>query len=219
MIVDIKTVGEKIRTLRKQKGLTLADLAKKTSRSVSLLSQIENGNVSPSFSSMQTIADALESNLGQIVGSEPFVEADDSFLLEASARKVLSTQGGVQHQLLTHGMQLSFELVLIELPPDSSTGELLYTHAGEECGLLLEGSIIVETNEQVHHLNPGDSITLKSSIPHRLSNPGDKTAKAVWVNSAPYIFQRSRRTEDGVCLNSNHLKGGGCKKALDREPF
>ena len=188
MIVDIKTVGEKIRTLRKQQGLTLADLAKKTSRSVSLLSQIENGNVSPSFSSMQTIADALKINIGQIVGSEPFVEADGSFLLEASARKILSTQGGVQHQLLTHGMKLSFELVIIEIPPGGSTGELLYTHDGEECGFILEGELSVETSGQVNHLNPGDSITLKSSIPHRLSNPGDKTAKAVWVNSAPYIF-------------------------------
>ena len=188
MIFDIKTVGGKIRTLRKQKGLTLADLAKKTGRSVSLLSQIENGNVSPSFSSMQTIADVLKSNLGQIVGSDPFVEAGDTFILEASARKVLSTQGGVQHQLLTHGVRLPFELVLIELPPDSSTGESLYTHAGEECGLLLEGSLVVETNEQMHHLKPGNSITYKSSIPHRLSNPGDKTAKAVWVNSVPYIF-------------------------------
>jgi len=188
LIVDIKTVGEKIRTLRKQQGLTLTDLAKKTSRSVSLLSQIENGHVSPSFSSMQTIADALEINLGQIVGSEPFVEADGSFLLEASARKILSTQGGVQHQLLTHGMKLSFELVIIEIPPGGSTGELLYTHDGEECGFILEGELSVETSGRVNHLNPGDSITLKSSIPHRLSNPGDKTAKAVWVNSAPYIF-------------------------------
>ncbi|MFH1968861.1 MAG: helix-turn-helix transcriptional regulator [Verrucomicrobiota bacterium] len=67
MIVDGKSFGEKVRALRKQKGLTLADLAKKTKRSVSLLSQIENGNVSPSFSSMQTIADALEINLGHMV--------------------------------------------------------------------------------------------------------------------------------------------------------
>lgn len=188
MIVDIKTVGEKIRTLRKQQGLTLADLAKKTSRSVSLLSQIENGNVSPSFSSMQTIADALKINIGQIVGSEPVVEADGSFLLEASARKILSTQGGVQHQLLTHGMKLSFELVIIEIPPGGSTGKFLYTHDGDECGFLLEGELSVETSGRVHRLKPGDSITLKSSIPHRLSNPGKQNARAAWVNSAPYIF-------------------------------
>ncbi|MFC1799243.1 cupin domain-containing protein, partial [Thermodesulfobacteriota bacterium] len=106
----------------------------------------------------------------------------------ASARKVLTTQGGVQHQLLTHGMKLSFELVIVEIPPGASTGEFLYTHSGEECGFLLEGELSVETNDQVHRLKPGDSITLKSSIPHRVSNPGNQNATTVWVNSAPYIF-------------------------------
>ena len=60
MIFDAKSFGEKVRELRKQKGLTLTEMAEKTRRSVSLLSQIENGNVSPSFSSMQSIADALD---------------------------------------------------------------------------------------------------------------------------------------------------------------
>lgn len=188
MLVDVKSFGEKVRSLRKQKGLTLADLAEKTHRSVSLLSQIENGNVSPSFSSMQTIADALEINLGRIITEESSAEEDDTYFLEASARKVLMTQGGVKHHLLTHGMQLSFELVIIELPPKSSTGEFLYTHEGAECGYVIEGEIIVETNDQAHHLKPGDSITLKSSVPHRLANQKNKTARAVWVNSAPYIF-------------------------------
>ena len=188
MFQDPKTVGEKIRTLRKQRGLTLAELAKKTNRSVSLLSQIETDNINASFSTMQTIADALEIKLSQIIAQETPFEEGIAYHLTSSARKVLTTQGGVQHQLLTHGMKLSFELVIIEIPPGGSTGELLYTHDGEECGFLLEGELSVETSGQVNHLNPGDSITLKSSIPHRLSNPGDKTAKAVWVNSAPYIF-------------------------------
>lgn len=188
MIVDGKSFGEKVRALRKQKGLTLADLAKKTKRSVSLLSQIENGNVSPSFSSMQTIADALEINLGHMVAEETFIESANSCQMGADARKILVTQGGVQHQLLTHGMRLSFEYIVLEVPSGASTGEHLYSHEGEECGLLLEGELVLETHDQVHCLKPGDSITLKSSIPHRLSNPGDGTAKAVWVNSVPYIF-------------------------------
>ena len=67
MLIDAQSFGEKVRALRVQQGLTLADLAEKTKRSVSLLSQIETGNVSPSFSSMQTIADALEVPLAQII--------------------------------------------------------------------------------------------------------------------------------------------------------
>ena len=188
MLIDAKSFGEKVRALRMQRGLTLADLAKKTQRSISLLSQIENDNISPSFSSMQTIADALEVPLAQIISQEPSAEEGDSYHIKESERKVLMTQGEVQHQLLSRGLPLSFEFNVVEVPPGASTGDYLYSHEGEECGLLLEGELVVESGRRVHHLKPGDSITMKSSLPHKLSNPGKQMARAVWVNSVPYIF-------------------------------
>lgn len=188
MSVDPKSFGEKVRTMRKQQGLTLTELAVKTGRSISLLSQIETGNISPSFSSMQTIAEALEISLSEMIADDANPEEDDLNLLKPSSRKVLVTQGGVQHQLLTRGLQLSFEFIVVEVPPAASTGDFLYVHEGEECGFLLEGELDVEISGQTFHLKPGDSITMKSNIPHRLSNPGKKKASAVWVNSSPYIF-------------------------------
>lgn len=188
MLIDAKSFGEKVRALRMQRGLTLADLAQKTQRSISLLSQIENDNISPSFSSMQTIADALEVPLAQIISQEPSAEERDSYHIKESERKVLMTQGEVQHQLLSRGLPLSFEFNVVEVPPGASTGDYLYSHEGEECGLLLEGELVVESGRHVHHLKPGDSITMKSSLPHKLSNPGKQKARAVWVNSIPYIF-------------------------------
>ena len=188
MLIDSKSFGEKIRALRKQQGRTLADIAEKTQRSVSLLSQIETGNVSPSFSSMQTIADALKVPLAQIISQEPGAEGGEIYHISESERKVLITQGGVQHQLLSRGRPLSFEFNILEIPPGTSTGDYLYSHEGEECGLLLEGELVVEVGRQVNHLKPGDSITMKSSLPHKVSNPGKQKARAVWVNSVPYIF-------------------------------
>ena len=188
MLIDAKSFGEKVRALRMQRGMTLADLAKQTKRSISLLSQIENDNVSPSFSSMQTIADALNVPLSQIISQEPAVEEGDCYFIKESERKVLITQGDVQHQLLSRGLPLPFEFNILEIPPGSSTGDYLYSHEGEECGLLLEGELIVEVANQTYHLKPGDSITMKSSLPHKLSNPGKKKSRAVWVNSVPYIF-------------------------------
>lgn len=188
MLIDSKQFGEQVRTLRKQKGLTLSDLAGKCGRSVSLLSQIENGNVNPSFSSMQTIADALEIPLGKIITEESTPEEGDFYQIDAVQRKVLITQGGVQHQLLSRGIPLSFEFIIVEVPPGASTGDYQYSHEGEECGLLLEGELVIEVNGKTHRLKPGDSVTYKSSSHHKLSNPGKRTARAVWVNSAPYIF-------------------------------
>jgi len=188
MIVDNQGFGKKVRALRTQRNLTLHDLAKITKRSVSLLSQIETGKVSPSFSTMRIIADALDISLSQLILDEEANEARDFSLMEIRERKVLTTQGGVQHQLLSRNLTLPFEFISFEIPRGASTGEELYTHEGLECGLLLEGTIEIQVSDKVYRMKPGDTITLKSSIPHKLSNCGKKTAKGVWVNSLPMIF-------------------------------
>ena len=130
MTVDNCGFGKKVRTLRSQKNLTLQGLAKLTKRSVSLLSQIETGKVSPSFSTMRIIADALDISLSQLILDEEASEARDSCLMKVRERKILTTQGGVQHQLLSRNLALPFEFISFEIPPGASTGEELYTHEG-----------------------------------------------------------------------------------------
>ena len=188
MIVDNQGFGKNVRALRLKKNLTLHDLANRTKRSVSLLSQIETGKVSPSFSTMRIVADALDISLSQLILDEEANEARDSSLMEISERKVLTTQGGVQHQLLSRNLALPFEFISFEIPPGASTGEDLYAHEGLECGLLLEGTVEIQVGDKVYRMKPGNTITLNSSIPHKLSNCGKKTARAVWVNSIPMIF-------------------------------
>ena len=188
MIVDNLGFGKKVRALRTQGNLTLHDLAKITERSVSLLSQIETGKVSPSFSTMRIIADALDISLSQLILDEEANEARDSSLMEIRERKVLTTQGGVQHQLLSRNLTLPFEFISFEMPPGASTGEELYSHEGLECGLLLEGIMEIQVGDKIFRMKPGDSFTLNSSIPHKFSNCGKKKARAVWINSVPMIF-------------------------------
>jgi transcriptional regulator with XRE-family HTH domain len=188
MIVDNCGFGKKVRAQRNQKNLTLQELAKKTKRSVSLLSQIETGKVSPSFSTMRIIADALDISLSQLILDEEASDTRDSCLMEVQERKILTTQGGVQHQLLSRNLAVPFEFISFEMPPGASTGEELYTHEGMECGLLLEGTVEIQVGDKVYRMKPGDSITLNSSIPHKYLNCGKKTAKGVWVNSLPMIF-------------------------------
>jgi transcriptional regulator with XRE-family HTH domain len=188
MTVDNCGFGKKVRTLRGQKNFTLQGLAKKTNRSVSLLSQIETGKVNPSFSTMRIIADALDISLSRLIMDEEADETRDSCLMEVRERKILTTRGGVQHQLLSRNLALPFEFISFEIPPGASTGEELYTHEGLECGLLLEGTIEIQVGDKGYRMKPGDTITLNSSIPHKLSNCGKKTAKGIWVNSVPMIF-------------------------------
>jgi transcriptional regulator with XRE-family HTH domain len=181
-------VGIKIRTLRKQKGMALNGLAHLCKCSSSLLSQIERGLVNPSFSTLKSIGDALETSMAQLVTEVSTDKDSSSSLMRPKERKVLTTKGGVQHELLSQNVNVSFEFILNQWPPGSSTGKQLYTHEGEECGLLLEGELEVEVNGKVHHMKAGDTITIRSSVPHRTSNPGNKKAVALWVNSIPWVF-------------------------------
>lgn len=180
--------GIRIRDLRKQKGLTLSEVARRCRCSSSLLSQIERGIINPSFSTLKSIGDALETTLAQLVVDASNIEESSSFLMNQKERKTLTTEGGVQFQLLTRNVHVPFEFILNQWPPGTSTGRQPYTHEGEECGLLLEGELEVEVNGKVFRMKPGDTITLRSSAPHRISNPGKRRALAVWVNSIPWVF-------------------------------
>ncbi|OIP37724.1 MAG: two-component system response regulator [Deltaproteobacteria bacterium CG2_30_63_29] len=63
------TIGKSIRQLRKEHGLTLKQMSRRTGLSVSLLSQIERAESSASVSSLFKIATALDSKLTSLFGS------------------------------------------------------------------------------------------------------------------------------------------------------
>ena len=182
------TLGIKIRRLRKQRDLTLSRMSALCGCSPSLLSQIERGTVNPSFSTLKSIGDALGTSAAQLVSEMSASEPSPSSLMRPKERKSLTTEGRVKFQLLTRHLNVPFEFILNEWPPGSSTGITPYIHEGEESGLLMEGELEVEVEGKVYHMKPGDTVTLRSSVSHRISNPGKKKALAVWVNSVPWVF-------------------------------
>ncbi len=188
MIEDDKSLGKKIRRLRKQHRLTLKEMARRCRLSPAFLSQVETGAVNPSLTTAKAIADALNISLGQLFTEKPSLESTSSYQTHPENRKTLLVDGGIKFQLLTQGIDVPFEFLLNRFPPGSTFGEGFHTHEGTESALLLEGELKVEADGEVYYLKPGDSITMKSSSPHRVSNPGKKEAVVVWVDSIPWIF-------------------------------
>jgi DNA-binding NtrC family response regulator len=64
-----KIIGDTIRTMRKEKELTLKQMSRRTGLSISLLSQIERAESSPSISSLYKIAMALDSRIQELFGN------------------------------------------------------------------------------------------------------------------------------------------------------
>ena len=86
--------------------------------------------------------------------------------------------------MLCPDMQHKIEFICINYPVGGGAEEF-YSHEGEECGLILEGTFKGTIGDQEFVLEPGDSIYYASSIPHRWENAGDVEAKAIWAITPP----------------------------------
>ncbi|MBW2086909.1 MAG: helix-turn-helix transcriptional regulator, partial [Deltaproteobacteria bacterium] len=63
------TVGQRVRLIREQKGLTLADLAQRTGLDEQVLSEIEEESVSPPLGLLVRLGKALEMKFGTLIAS------------------------------------------------------------------------------------------------------------------------------------------------------
>jgi XRE family transcriptional regulator, fatty acid utilization regulator len=66
-LLDTVTLGQRLRHLRRARGLTLAQLATKVGGASSALSMIENGRREPRLSLLQAVAAALDVSLGELL--------------------------------------------------------------------------------------------------------------------------------------------------------
>jgi len=175
-------LGNVIKKIRMEKQLTIKEVAARANVTSSLVSQIENNKANPSINSLMAIAKALHVPIGSFFDG---IESEHTFdpVVRADHRKVLRTQSGVTFYLLMPELKShSIEFIYNVYEQGGSTGDM-YSHKGEECGLVLEGRLEVISEDHTYILEAGDSIVLDSSKPHKLTNVYDGKTIAVWVDS------------------------------------
>ncbi len=190
-------LGDELRSLRKAHGLTLQALADKSGKSVSFLSKIERGLARPSVTALQDICEVLQVPIGWFFENDgPVPARERPYVVRADRRRRLTYSGfattdymGFEDHLLSAGLDGELALGLSRYEPGGSTGDDLYTHQGEEAGLVLEGEIEINLDGELFLLNSGDSFSFPASIPHTYRNPGKTTAVLVWANT-PVTLRR-----------------------------
>jgi quercetin dioxygenase-like cupin family protein len=105
--------------------------------------------------------------------------APDPLLQRAGQRKRIRLASGVVWERLTPLSEPDTEFlhVTYEVGGASSAETELQRHPGHEWGFVLEGRLEVRIGFEEHVLEPGDSISFDSTIPHRLANVGDAGAR------------------------------------------
>ena len=179
-------VGRRIRDLRRVRKFSLETVAARTSLSIGFLSQIERGLSSPSLRVLATLADVLGVGIAALFGASPSADGtSDQVVTRGLQRPELKLwRTGVSKQVLSPASaDNKLNLFLGHLEPGGSTGDELYTHDGEEAGLVLDGEMLLTVDSETWSLKTGDSFRFASRRPHRFSNPAeDAKAVVLWVN-------------------------------------
>ncbi|MBR0554087.1 helix-turn-helix transcriptional regulator [Ciceribacter sp. L1K23] len=163
-------IGHEVRFFRKKLGITGADLANATGISLGMLSKIENGNTSPSLTTLQSLAKALGVPLSAFfrrfeeVRNAVYVRSGEGLELERRG-----TRAGHQYNLLGHldggpsGLQMEPYLITLTAKSDVFP---TFQHEGMEFLYMLEGEVKYRHADRLYTMRPGDSLMFDADAPH-----------------------------------------------------
>ncbi len=141
------------------------------------LSRLENGQLSPTVSTLSKVMQAL----GQSVADLFHGEDDRGPLVRADQRRIIRSHG-VADELLSPTRSGRLEVLETVVSPGAGSGDEPYSHAGdEECIVLLTGTLDVQVHDTRYTLNPGDALTFNCRVPHAWHNSGTAEARALWI--------------------------------------
>ncbi|MGH7254933.1 MAG: helix-turn-helix domain-containing protein [Nitrospirales bacterium] len=177
-------VGEVIRRFREDQKLSVRTLASKCGFSPSFISQVENGQASPSINSLERIALALGITLGDFFQAR---EAPPPSVIRAGSRPTFQSQWSRARieALGPVGRGEKLEPVMITLSLGGSSGKRPFARPTEQFAMVFDGKVVLTLDQEEHTLRRGDAVTIPSGVPHRWENPWPRAAKILIVSVNP----------------------------------
>lgn len=189
-IQSMPDVGQHIRSLREQQGLSLRALADRCGLSINAISLIERGENSPTVASLHLLAQALGVPIATFFENESdqttiYVKQAHALRVERNGILIESLGSGLRHQQI--------EPFRVTLEPGSGNDAEPITHTGQEFVHCQLGSLEYCVGDQKYLLATGDSLLFEATQPHRFRNPGSETAVFLLVFYGDHGNQAARQ--------------------------
>jgi mannose-6-phosphate isomerase-like protein (cupin superfamily)/DNA-binding XRE family transcriptional regulator len=182
-------VGPQVRRLRKERELTLAQVAQRTGLNVGYLSQIENDKASPSLETLGALGAALDVPITWfLLDSTPGPQ-----VVRAADRRSWRGPGGVTVTEVDGGLSRDVRIVVASSRPGERTG--LHAHAGDEHHLVLSGRVRLFQGAHAVDLGPGDYLLWDATIPHDSEVIGPEPAELLIITHRTHGAETARPTD------------------------
>jgi transcriptional regulator with XRE-family HTH domain len=184
-------LGQKIRRMRQARGLTAVELAKRSRVTTGFISQLEHSHTVPSLQTLQRVAVALDVSLTYFLLEENLQPQ----VVRQCERPILHLgHDGARVSLLSPLPPQHLELALCELPPGAVSWSSARSHGGQQCHLVMHGTVRADYGAHTYRLEEGDSILWEGTLPYRLENIGHTEARLL-IATAPASLWKYVREE------------------------
>ncbi|HET7397636.1 MAG TPA: XRE family transcriptional regulator [Intrasporangium sp.] len=174
--------GALVLQMRRDAGYSIATLATMADLSPGLLSQIERGQGNPSLTTLIKLSQALKVPVGRFFGAD----AEAGALVRRDARRRLHVaEDNLVYEMLTPHMHGQLGMLRAQIAAGWDNESAPFKHPGEECVIVLEGTLHVWVNGTRYEVHEGDSLTYDSALPHWYRNPTDRDAVLIGAMTPP----------------------------------
>ncbi len=187
-----KIVGEKIKSLRETKEISIAELAERTGLAEEQINRIENNVDIPSLAPLIKIARALGVRLGTFLDDQDEMGAvvyhKDEEMKEtiSFSNNAMDTRTHMRYLSLAKSKSdRHMEPFIVDIEATNDTEYSLSSHEGEEFIYVMEGVIEVSHGKRNHVIKAGDTIYYDSIVPHHVHGYNGQAAKILAVVYTP----------------------------------
>ena len=184
----LKNLGQRIRKIRREKGITLVEISKKTGVAQATLSRIETGTMMGTIESHEKIAEALGIGLSELYTGVDARYEQISHLTSEAERKVTRQTKDVRIELLTQETsRKKITPLLITLQGGSSTQREQFDRGVEKFIYVLEGEVKISVDKEEFTIKTNETLYFDASLPHQIHNEKSKAVRLLMTVSPSKI--------------------------------
>lgn len=181
-------IGHQIKERRKNKGITVQELADKASVSKGLVSQIENSRVIPSLMVLIDIIRSLDVDLNVFFKDIGVTKTTKTILVKRREDySYFEKEGAIgfhYHRIFTHNIKnATVDMVLLEIEPNARRP--MTATSAFEYQYIISGEIAYRFEDENIMMRVGDSVLFDGRIPHSPKNISSQSAAMLVV----YFFE------------------------------
>ena len=171
-------LGTILRKYRKQRNITLQELADKTGLSTAYISLLERNITSPTLKNLNAICQALNTTMARLISE---LEASDDAMVKNDERDIITKSEGYTYELATKvkdGMKCVVMTVL------DNELHVSNPHIVDEIGFIISGTLKLTLMGTEYDMMSGDCIYIRANQPHQYVKTSEEPCVSVWVYDA-----------------------------------